>query len=674
MSKQLFTLQKSSHLILLIISTILLASCINTSSNKDHPEYFDPVISKAKSLCDSGYPIEAFAYLDSSYSAFKNPSKYDLFRKYQIKADYYSVVTKDYTNAIIYADSMILMLGDNPEKYVRDYSNSLITKGNILFSSHQYGESFKCYYDGKEFAMKYNDSCSFAALSNGLGHVLFSQQKFEEAVKYFKSAYIESNYCEISDFVKSFELKQGYLNNAAVCYERLGLLDSAIHYYQQALIFVEDNEKKYISQHRSKQIARAVIMGNLGGIYTKQGNYTEAESLLKKSISINNRKGYDIRDAQLTTIKLADLYLTQKKFDSANEYMNIARKSIDSLNYDLAELRWRKFAWKFYDATNNIEKAYYYHQYYTDYKSKYDSIRKELGGVDFANTFLNLSQQYQIKILKKDNKLKSLYLSVVAVLSIMVLFIIYLIWRNFKLSSKNVKELTELNKKISELNVFKDKILAIMAHDIRGPIASLTGLISIENDTLKPELIENAKVNLKKQLIVVNDLLDNLLRWASSSFQKNEEHIKENTNITDLLTKNIAILSRFVEEKNINIINNVNTDIYAMVNQEQIKIVFRNIIANAIKFTPNGGSITIDANVNNNLLNVTIKDSGIGMTEEQKQKLFTHTYNSSYGTNGEKGIGLGLLITKEYLEINKGKINIQSEEQKGTSVIVTLSI
>lgn len=654
------------------ISLLFILSCSEGKYFEDHPEYFDEVINKAKNQADSGFPMEAFAYLDSCYAAFKSPSNFDLFRKYQLKCDYYHIERKDYKQANKYVDSMVLVLSDHPELHVNSYSHALITKGHIHFSSHNYIEAFKSYYDGKEFATKYGDSCSYAAVSKGLALVLFAQQKYSEAISYFKAADKELRYCFRIDSLSTFQLRQGYMNNIALCYEMTNLFDSAIYSYKKALNYVESQQTNSALKLKSKQIAIAVIYGNLGGTYAKMGNYREAERLLKISIRTNNKLGYDRRDAQLTIIKLAQMYIDIGRMEEAKQYINLARIAIDSLSFDMAELRWKKLAWEYYDKTGNTQQAYLHYRQYTDYKSAYDSVRRELSGADFSETFENLSQQYQIDILKKDNKLKTLYLLISTTLGAMVLLVVYLIWRSNRISKINIKELTKLNGEISDLNILKDKILAILAHDIRGPLASITGLLNAEDQHINPEMAIEARHKLRNQLIVVNELLDNLLHWASSSFKNKTNFDTEVISISDAIQKNIEILKGIAEDKQIKIINNVPEEWKCEVNVEQLKIVFRNLLANSIKFTPHGGQIQFDIENINGLILISITDTGIGMNKDQIDRLFSNKHNSSLGTKGEKGIGLGLLISKEYLESNGGSIRIESIEGKGTKAIVSL--
>jgi len=162
-----------------------------------------------------------------------------------------------------------------------------------------------------------------------------------------------------------------------------------------------------------------------------------------------------------------------------------------------------------------------------------------------------------------------------------------------------------------------------------------------------------------------------LLRWAASSFRNDIQHT-ESLKLQEITQQNIDLLQSSAITKNIRIINQIQASIQAVGNYDQINIVIRNLVANAIKFTHANGCVTLSAIDKENTVEVSIVDTGVGMTEEQLSKLFTHSYSSTYGTTGEKGIGLGLLLCKEYIETNNGSISVSSEINKGSIFTVIL--
>jgi len=244
------------------------------------------------------------------------------------------------------------------------------------------------------------------------------------------------------------------------------------------------------------------------------------------------------------------------------------------------------------------------------------------------------------------------------------------------MDKKNPENEAVTDKYIADLkasNQLKDKVLAIISHDMRSPITSLKGLsANFFNDELTIEDRGSVRKSLLKQLDAVSDLTENLLRWAALSFIKKDLVESEILDLSEIVEQNIELINHHSISKNIQIYNNIPEKTMTIVNKDQIHIVIRNLISNAVKYTPVNGRINI-AGINLiTHLEIRVSDTGIGITKEQLSKLFTYSHSNTYGTSGEKGIGLGLLLCKEYIEYNGGKITVSSEVNVGTTVIIQL--
>lgn len=234
-------------------------------------------------------------------------------------------------------------------------------------------------------------------------------------------------------------------------------------------------------------------------------------------------------------------------------------------------------------------------------------------------------------------------------------------------------KLIQSEKELKESNAMKDKFFSILAHDLKNPIGSFMNLTDMifqnysnidENE--KFELIEY----LKDSSHSLYSLLENLLEW--SRVQRGAikpEYTKVDINF--LITNTIEHLNTMAKDKKIDIKNNIDKNIIAFCDSNMIQTVFRNIIINAVKFTEDEGDIIISSNIEeiekNKFIVISIKDSGIGIEKERINKLFKiDSAVSTPGTNNEKGTGLGLILCKEFVEINKGFIKVDSELGKGT--------
>ncbi len=229
--------------------------------------------------------------------------------------------------------------------------------------------------------------------------------------------------------------------------------------------------------------------------------------------------------------------------------------------------------------------------------------------------------------------------------------------------------------KLIELNATKDKLFSIIGHDLRGPIGGLKTFIELLTSNYDLSDTQRLKKTLESMQIAANstfELLENLLSWASS--QKNEIiFAPEKTKLKELIQHLIDLFYKLTENKGISIIDNTVEDMHVYADKNMLMTILRNLISNAIKFTPHEKNIYISAEKNENENIITIKDEGVGIKEENRSKLFKkNDYFTSSGTDNEKGSGLGLILCKDFIEKHNGKIWIESEIGKGSEFNFTL--
>ncbi|WP_372754625.1 ATP-binding protein [Labilibaculum sp.] len=237
------------------------------------------------------------------------------------------------------------------------------------------------------------------------------------------------------------------------------------------------------------------------------------------------------------------------------------------------------------------------------------------------------------------------------------------------------EELKVTNEKLVEINATKDKFFSIISHDLRSPFTSILGfadLLNNEYDTIddaeKREMIND----LNKSSRHAYNMLANLLSWARSQTGR-IEICKESLDLKELVKKSIAPYLLNASGKKIKIVNNVPSEIMFSIDKNTFLTFMGNLVNNAIKFTPEGGTITINYHENSDDIELHVIDNGVGMTPESIEKLFRIDQNiCTNGTKGEKGTGLGLILCKEFIEKNGGNISVRSEVGKGSEFIITL--
>jgi PAS domain S-box-containing protein len=243
-----------------------------------------------------------------------------------------------------------------------------------------------------------------------------------------------------------------------------------------------------------------------------------------------------------------------------------------------------------------------------------------------------------------------------------------------KLAEEEIKLKNEL---LQIINSEKDKFFSILAHDLRGPLSafvSATQIIAEEIQTMGIEEIKEITLSMKTSATNIYSLLENLLEWSRLR-RGVMDFIPEKINLKKKIEECVAVLSESARKKGIEILISIPEVIDVLADSLMFDTVIRNLISNAIKFTPVGGKVTLTAGyIEDHTIEIKISDSGIGMTPELKDKLFLlNEKTSRKGTEGEPSTGLGLLLCKEFIEKHNGKIWVESEAGKGSTFSFTIS-
>ncbi|MFC2086252.1 ATP-binding protein [Bacteroidota bacterium] len=256
--------------------------------------------------------------------------------------------------------------------------------------------------------------------------------------------------------------------------------------------------------------------------------------------------------------------------------------------------------------------------------------------------------------------------------------------RVFKLVAidSNITNIKKANEKIehqrNELensNATKDKFFSILAHDLKNPFSSLYSLSKLAMDTYKSSS-DDDKLMMLKQIHEsaehIYNLLENLLTWSRTQ-RGRIDFTPVVFNLAKLIEINVNLHRIPAEKKGIKLTENVGDEIPAYGDREMINTVIRNLINNAVKFTSEGGNINIEVNNKKKYFEIMVEDEGVGISEEDQKKLFRIDVKyKTFGTSGEKGTGLGLILCKEFVEKNNGKISVESKLKEGSKFIFTV--
>jgi ligand-binding sensor domain-containing protein/signal transduction histidine kinase/DNA-binding response OmpR family regulator len=228
---------------------------------------------------------------------------------------------------------------------------------------------------------------------------------------------------------------------------------------------------------------------------------------------------------------------------------------------------------------------------------------------------------------------------------------------------------------LQKLNKTKDHFFSILAHDLKNPISALTGIADFLKDNLSKLEKKDAQEyinSIYKSAYSIYDLLINLLNWSQTQ-SKSIAYSPINLNIREMVQRNATLLDQQFRNKHISLEVNVQADHYIFADYNMVDTVIRNLLSNSVKFTEYNGKVSVSSLAHDDDIVITVTDSGVGMSAEQMKRLFKlDKANVSVGTAGERGTGLGLVICFDFVEANKGKINVESQLGGGTTFHIAL--
>ncbi|WP_276500588.1 sensor histidine kinase [Terrimonas pollutisoli] len=243
---------------------------------------------------------------------------------------------------------------------------------------------------------------------------------------------------------------------------------------------------------------------------------------------------------------------------------------------------------------------------------------------------------------------------------------------NNSILQQNNQEIQKQAEELDQLNSLKNKLFSVISHDLKAPMYALRNLFDdMQKQDMPADEIKELIPDVKNDLNYTVSLMDNLLQWAKSQMQADTVNAGP-INVKQMIDDVLHILYLQAEAKKIHIENRAIDGFSAWADRDMISLVLRNLISNAIKFSPSGGHIYIGTFEQASVTEVYVKDAGKGISQEEMKKIASQDFYTSNGTAQEQGTGLGLMLCKEFLAKNNGHLRIQSEIGKGSIFSFTL--
>lgn len=513
---------------------------------------------------------------------------------------------------------------------------------------------------------------------NGLATAYEKTNDIEKAIDYnLKSIVIEEAQNHIEGLVKNN-------TNLAHLYYYKKDYKKSIRYYENALNYVKD----------SNDTLRANILPELGEAYLRTGDYKLAAEYLVLGIKLNRR--LNDPDGIIKSLNnLGALNLAKKQYKIAEKQL-LEAQSIGKKKDNKQALLKNYALMKTLDSTRgDFEKAFVWQSLYYKTKSALDTEQQRystpvIEEESILKNALFLEDPARLEGREKHNTQKALdtyklifYALLAAFAIVSIFFILFYLKRNSRL--KYTQELEAKNKKIElqneaileqskhleNINNVKDKLFSIVSHDLKDSLTSTKAFIDLLKDgQLSQEEFHNLLPELSENANNASLLLFNLLNWSKSQMQS----LKPKPTVFDIrevFHEKIKLIEQKMQTKGIVLVDNTSTD-FIFADRSMTEIIIQNLLANAVKFCKSGDSITISNKANNGKAIISVADSGVGISAENQHKLFDNNTFSTIGTSNEKGTGLGLTICRELVELNEGRIWVESEPDVGSTFFVEL--
>ena len=612
----------------------------------------------------------------------------------------------------------------NNLNYKRGIAEITYYKSLIYAQKDDYINAVSGYNKSKALFNSLNDTLNVAKVNNSIGLIEIKRGNYNKGLQFSLAAIKE---LEKRNLVK--ELNLAY-SNLAKAYYNINLYEKAIEFYLKALdVQMKLNDTKGINESHSKlaelysnkkehrkaieyfekvlessesdnDSIRGHVFPKLGAEYLKFNDYDKATRYLIQGYNINTRTKNQA-GLLLALNNLGDLNLKQGRLKTAEKQLLDAGVIAKNLNNKTELLKYyklmksldstrrrfdRAFVWQreYYELNNSLKKAEIKPVINSEKPADVDLNSNAINQPIDNNPVNTISSVDKTEMNKKLDKYKLiLYALLAALIVVSALLVLVYLKRNSnikymqELEEKNLKielqndAFSEQTKHLENVNNVKDKLFSIVSHDLKDSLSSINGFIDLlkdgslsreEFDNLIPELSENANN--------ASLLLFNLLNWSKSQMQSLEPK-PSLFDIQEVFESKVKLIEQRMENKGIDLIDHSLRD-FAYADRSMFEIVVQNLLANALKFCKNGDTITVSNHISNGSCIVSIADTGVGISKENLSKLFKSSSYTTMGTDNEKGTGLGLSICKELVELNNGKIWVESTQGVGSTFYVQL--
>lgn len=570
---------------------------------------------------------------------------------YQYRSQYDSAL-------LIFEDALKLARQEADPSMMMSIHNNI---GTIYFRKGDYDQSVQFFLKSLKEAEKMGDSTSLAGGLNNLGSIMYFQGHYEQALNYYQ---------------QSLEIKQLLGDSLAVAktLNNIGNVYGDMDEHRQAVAYLE--RSLAIKRTLRETGGLAYSLTNLGIAYKDLQQYEQALRCYRESLAIDTR--LENREGMLSTANnIAELYIILEQQDSALFYAQKSHALAQAI--DARE--------RLMNTTHTLAKVYRLKQDYTQafrYLEEYTQLREEVFNEEKSRQIAELQTRYDtekkeltIEQLQQEKQLQALEIQQARTQRLIYLLVMLLAvvlgaagFYLYRLKARHNRLLTSQNTQLSQLNATKDKLFSVIAHDLKNPLSafqSITETLHQHLPDMSQEEIQFFIAEIYQSSHQLNDLLHNLLQWASAQIGRTPFQ-PEAFSARSLVEKNMRHLQSQAREKSIHLHSEVPDTAMLYADRKMIQTILRNLLSNALKFTPEGGEVRFTAESRGAHIALAVHDTGVGIAPEDLPLLFRIDADlSSIGSKEEKGTGIGLILCKELAEKNYSQIEVSSTPGQGST-------
>ncbi|MDO9376090.1 MAG: tetratricopeptide repeat-containing sensor histidine kinase [Ferruginibacter sp.] len=497
-------------------------------------------------------------------------------------------------------------------------ANAFMSIGNLYTQNKDFARTAIYYDRARTIIELQKDTLQLINILAQTGILMDQQLKFDSALQYLQEA------LRYSRRLGDADMETNTLSNIGLTYKHQKNTEKAIAYFDSVLVAYKTMDVPTDNV--------AAIYNNIGATHSQAGNFAAARVAFDKSVALAKSAGSPFIEMENYN-NLSDMFGREKNFALQAAYLK-----------------------KYYD------------------------IKDSLFTADNKNQLTQLEADYQVEkknaeLIKKDVEVSSqknqrnlsllVALSAAIVLLILIFFFRKTRKNNLLLNEKN-QQINHQNVELETLNGVKDRLFGVISHDLRNPLVTLRSYLSLTDD---PALQEETKKQFKESTLQAvaqtSDMLDNLLVWANMQIKSTTPSLQP-VQVDEIIEDALGAVRVQAEQKRV-VLHQQVAATTVLGENTILTIAVRNILTNAIKFSQSGGNIFIEVSKEKDTVLLSIKDQGVGMSPEQLEQLNANQAETTAGTTGEKGSGLGIFLVKELLAKINAKLTITSEPGLGTT-------